>query len=66
MEWLKKHADAIFIASLIAGGFLWTDGKIEKINDKLSSLDKEMSNVKTVLILKGIYPQELGTNYNKE
>jgi hypothetical protein len=39
--------------------------KFDEVNVKLSELDKELSNIRTVLILKGIYPQELGVSYEK-
>ncbi len=58
MEWIKKHVDTAIVISVLFGGFFWIDGKFDKINERLISLEKDVSNVKTILFLKGIMPQE--------
>ena len=52
MDWIKKHVDTVIILSAIASSFLWMNGKF---ND----LEKDITIIKTVLILKNIMPAEL-------
>ena len=52
MEWLKKHADTVIILSAFAASLLWMNGKFNDI-------EKDISTIKTVLILKNIMPAEL-------
>lgn len=51
MDW-KKHIDTIIIMSTIISSMLWMNGKF---ND----LEKDVTIIKTVLILKNIMPSEL-------
>lgn len=62
MDWIKKHIDAAVIITVLGGGFLWIDSKFEKVNEKLSALDKDVSNIKTVLIMKEIMPPAFGAS----
>ena len=55
MEWFKKHVDTVIILSAFAGSMLW-------INGKFNDLEKEIAIIKTVLIMKNIYPSELVKN----
>lgn len=55
MEWFKKHVDTVIILTGILGSVLW-------MNSKFNDLEKEMAVVKTVLIMKDIYPKELAKN----
>lgn len=60
MEWFKKHTDAVIVVGAILGSVLWMNGKFNK-------LEQDMAVLKTVLILKGIIPNELASNNtNKE
>ncbi len=52
ISWLKKHADTIVILGSFAVAF-WT------LNEKISSMEKDLAIVKTVLIMKNIMPQEV-------
>lgn len=67
MDWFKKHADTIVILGSFALCF-WTLN--EKMNDGFKSIDgrfnqieKDVTMIKTVLIIKNIIPVELA---NKE
>lgn len=55
----KKHADTLIIIGFICGGLYWTDGKIEKVNDRITNLEQEVSQVKTVLIIRGMMPESM-------
>ena len=52
MDWFKKHVDTVIILGAFGASVLWMNGKF---ND----LEKDLTIVKTVLILKGIMPIEL-------
>jgi hypothetical protein len=52
MEWFKKHADTIVILSSFALCF-WT------LNEKIGQIEKDVTMIKTVLILKNIMPVEM-------
>ena len=54
MEWLKKHVDMVIILTAFASSILWMNGKFNEI-------EKDLTIVKTVLILKNIMPIELAT-----
>jgi hypothetical protein len=52
MEWFKKHQDAVIVLSAIIGCMLWMNGEFNDI-------EKDLVQIKTVLILKNIIPSEL-------
>ena len=58
MDWFKKHGDTIMILSTFALCF-WNMN--EKMNDRFNALDKDIAIIKTVLVMKGIMPNELAT-----
>ena len=51
-NWFKKHADTVIVLSAICGSFLWMNGKF-------NALEKDITVIKTVLIMKNILPTEL-------
>ncbi len=51
-NWFKKHADTFVILGALASSFLWMNGKFNEI-------EKEMTIIKTVLVMKNILPKEL-------
>lgn len=56
MEFLKKHVDTVVIIGAILSSVLWMNGKFNEIDKRFAEIDKELSIVKTVLIMKGIMP----------
>jgi hypothetical protein len=52
MEWFKKHADTIVILGSFALCF-WT------LNEKINLIEKDITVIKTVLIMKNIMPCEM-------
>ena len=51
-NWFKEHADTIVVMATLASGFLW-------INGKFNEIEKDISTIKTVLIMQRIMPPEL-------
>ena len=62
MDEIKKHTDTIIILitliSAFCVSFLW-------LNGKFNELEKDITIIKTVLIMKNIMPVELAKNTNK-
>lgn len=54
MEWFKKHADTLVILITFVSCF-WT------LNEKISCLEKDVTIIKTVLVMKNIMPLELAS-----
>lgn len=52
MDWFKKHVDTIVILGAFASSILWMNGKFNE-------LEKDITIIKTVLIIKNIMPTEL-------
>jgi hypothetical protein len=52
MEWFKKHADTIVILGSFALCF-WN------LNEKINTVEKDLTIIKTVLIMKNIMPDQL-------
>jgi hypothetical protein len=59
MGWFKKHSDSIATISVIFGVFIWLWTQFSNINNKFTSLEKDIAIIKTVLIMKNILPSEL-------
>lgn len=52
MDWFKQHGDTLVILGSFALCF-WN------MNEKINSIEKDVTVIKTVLILKNIMPNEL-------
>lgn len=61
MEWVKKHVDTVIILGGILSSVFWMNGKFTEVDHKLAEMEKDMSVIKTVLILKGILPMDLAS-----
>lgn len=59
MEWFKRHVDTLII---LGGILLWMSGKFGEIEKELFKLDKEISVIKAVMIIKHILPPDLAVN----
>jgi hypothetical protein len=55
MDWFKKHADTVVVLGGILASVLWMNGKF-------AAIEKEITIMKTVLIMKDIMPKELATH----
>ena len=51
MEWFKKHVDTVLILGAFAGCVLWMNGKFNEI-------EKDITIIKTVMIMSNIMPRE--------
>ena len=58
MDWFKKHSDAVAVIAVIIGAMVWMNGRLNEI-------EKDISTIKTVLIMKNIMPKELAQQYEK-
>lgn len=58
-RWFKEHVDAVVIISLMFAGFVWMNGRFSDIHNKFSEIERDIAMIKTVLIVKEIYPKEL-------
>jgi hypothetical protein len=63
MDWFKKHSELIGAIIAVFGGFIWIHGEIKDVRKELSAeiydLKKDMTIIKTVLMMKDILPREL-------
>lgn len=66
MEWLKKHTDAMMVLSGIVGTVIWMNGKFNQIDKSFShvemrfiSIDKDISFIRSIMVIKGIMPEAL-------
>ena len=51
-NWFKNHADTIVILGVFSAAYL-------NLNEKVSTIEKDMAIVKTVIVMKNIMPGEL-------
>ena len=55
MEWFKKHVDTVVVLGGILTATLW-------MTSKMNDVEKDITIIKTVLIMKNIMPVELVKN----
>lgn len=69
MKWFKQHADTVAIIATALIGFYTINEKIENrfytLSKEIASLEKEVTTIKTVMILKNIMPPEFAKNEEK-
>jgi hypothetical protein len=58
MDWFKKHADTLVILGSFALCF-WT------LNEKINTIEKDVTIIKTVLVMKNIMPSEMAGKGDK-
>lgn len=59
MDWIKKHVDTVIILSAFGASMLWMNGKFNEI-------EKDITIIKTFLIMKNIMPTELAKDIHNE
>ncbi len=66
MEWFKKHTDTVIILAAFAASILWMNGKFNDIDNRFFKVEKDMlmlekdiSILKTILIMQKIMPAEM-------
>lgn len=57
MTWMQKHVDTVVVLGGILGAVLWMNGKFNE-------MQKEITIIKTVLIIRGILPEQLVAKEN--
>lgn len=57
MERLKKHADTVVVISTLVGAVVWMTTSLHnvenRLNDKITSLDKRLIAIETVMMTQG-------------
>lgn len=66
MDWFKKHVDTVIVLGAILSSVLWMNGRFSELDKDIANLDKEISIIKTCLIMKNIMPVELAKKELKE
>jgi hypothetical protein len=64
MDWIKKHTDTVVVLSVLLSCVFWMNAKFNEIDSRFSGIEKELAVIKAVLVVKGIYPNELCKNEN--
>ncbi len=59
MDWIKKHVDTVIILTAFGTSVLWMNGKFNDVDKRFNEIEKDISIMKTVLIMKNIMPAEL-------
>ncbi len=52
MNWFKQHQDTLTIIGFIVGALIWT-------NSRFSAIEKDITIIKTVMIMNRTMPNEL-------
>lgn len=61
MNWFKQHADTIAIVTMIVLCFWNLNEKIWVVGEKINTIEKDLTVIKTVLCMKNIMPSELAS-----
>ena len=59
MDWFKKHVDTVIILGAFAASILWMNGKFNDVDKRFNEIEKDITMIKTILIMKNIMPAEL-------
>ena len=65
-NWLTKHIDTVIILSAFASSIIWMNGKFSEIDSRFNGVEKDISILKTVLIMKNVMPAEFAKNEEKK
>ncbi len=64
-NWFKKHVDTVIILSAFASSVFWMNGKFTEIDHRFNQMEKDITVIKTVMVMKNIMPAELCSNEEK-
>jgi hypothetical protein len=53
MELMKKHTDTVIVLGGILASVFWMNKSMNKLGDQIASLDKRLTVIETVMIMKG-------------
>lgn len=72
-NWFSKHAETLTVIASLLGGFIWmdskfatVDAKFDKVNERLSAVEKDIAVIRTVLSLKGINCNDMAARENHQ
>lgn len=65
-NWFSKHVDTVIVLTAILSSILWMNGKFSDIEKEISRIDKEISVIKAILIVRHILPPDLAISEVKE
>lgn len=57
-NWLSAHADTAAVMTAIVSFFLWMNSSINDVKESVHAIEKDMTMIKTVLIMKNIMPSD--------
>jgi hypothetical protein len=60
--WLKSHADTAVTLSVLFMAFFWMHGELMNIGTRIGNIEKDITMIKTVMILKNIMPSDMCNN----
>lgn len=63
VDWFSKHVDTVIVIGAIISSMLWMNSKFGEVEKRFGMIDKDITIIKTTLILKNIMPEQLA---NKE
>ena len=59
MDGFKNHVDTVIVLTAVIGCFCW-------MSNQLADIRQDIAIIKTVLVMKGIMPQELANSDTKQ
>lgn len=59
MDWFKKHVDAVIVLTGLLSAVFWMNGRFNEVDNRFNNLEKDITIIKTVLVMKNIMPVEL-------
>lgn len=65
MEFIKKHVDTVVVLGGILASVFWMNRSIDKLGEKIVSLDRRLIVIETVMINKGHHIKGIATNANQ-
>jgi hypothetical protein len=64
-NWFKKHVDTVIVLGGILSAMIWMNAKFNGIDSKFSTIERDIAIIKTVLVMKGIMPDNLAIKEEK-
>lgn len=53
--WVKRHVDTVLVFGTMFGGIIWMNGRFNE-------MEREVSRIKTILIINKLMPPEMAEN----
>jgi hypothetical protein len=65
MDWFKKHIDTVVILGAVTASLIWMNGKFGDLEKNMSNIEKDITMIKTVLIMRNIMPSDMAKIHDK-